>query len=68
VAVERLELADTIVLKEWPHPAVYRWPSYSPHLDVIERFCEIWRRRVTYHRLVTALASLTRTLRITPLL
>jgi hypothetical protein len=48
--VERLERADAIVLKE------------SPHLQVIERFCTIWRRRATYHRLVTALASVKRAL------
>jgi hypothetical protein len=64
MAVERLELPETIVLKEWPHLEVYRWSSYSPHLQAIERFCKIWRRWASHTRLLTTLASLKTALRV----
>jgi hypothetical protein len=62
VAVKRLELPDTTVFKEWPELAVYRWSRKSLYLQVIERFCKIWRRAVTSTRLLMPLAPLKRAL------
>ena len=36
------------VLAEHPHLALYRLPSYSPHLNVIERLWRVVRRRATH--------------------
>jgi len=46
-----------------PHLEFYRLPSYSPHLNVIERFWKLLRRRATHNRLFDALADLKRSLR-----
>ena len=53
----------TEVLKEWPPIERSRWPSYSPHLQLIERFWKVWRRRATHNRLFRALGQLKQTLR-----
>ena len=53
----------TEVLKEWPHLELYRLPSYSPHLQPIERFWKVLRRRATHNRLFRALGQLKQTLR-----
>ena len=51
------------VLETHPHLRLYRLPSYSPQLNVIERFWRVLRRRATHNRLFTSLASLRTTLR-----
>jgi hypothetical protein len=38
-------------LAEYPHLEFYRLPSYSLHLNVIERFWRVLRRRATHDRL-----------------
>ena len=38
-------------------------PSYSPQLNVIERFWRVLRRRATHNRLFTSMAALRTTLR-----
>jgi transposase len=53
----------TAVLEAFPHLALYRLPSYSPKLQVIERFWTVLRRRATHHRLFRTIAQLKRTLR-----
>jgi transposase len=53
----------TEVLKEWPHIELYRLPSYSPHLQLLERFWKVLRRRATPNRLLRALGQLKQTLR-----
>jgi transposase len=53
----------TEVLKELPHIELYRLPSYSPHLQLIERFWKVLRRRATHNRLFRALGQLKQTLR-----
>ena len=50
-------------LTECPHLEFYRLPSYSPHLNVIERFWRSLRRRATHNRLFEGLADLKRSLR-----
>jgi len=45
-------------LQENPHLEFYRLPSYSPQLNVIERFWKKLRRRATHNRLFDALADL----------
>src|SRR5207244_12379033 len=47
------------------HPPLrlYRLPSYSPHLNVVERFWRVLRRRATHNRLFTSMASFRVTLR-----
>ena len=50
-------------LAEHPHLEFYRLPSYSPHLNVIERFWRVLRRRATHNRLFDRLADLKRSLR-----
>ena len=42
---------------------LYRLPSYSPQLNVIERFWRVLRRRATHNRLFTRMAALRTTLR-----
>ena len=49
-------------LQPHPHLRLYRWPSYSPQLNVIERFWRVLRRRATHNRLCTSRASLRATL------
>jgi DDE superfamily endonuclease len=51
------------VLAAYPHLRLYRLPSYSPQLNVIERFWRVLRRRATHNRLFTSMASLRATLR-----
>jgi transposase len=53
----------TQALKTLPHLECYRLPSYSPQLQLIERFWKVWRRRATHNRLFRALAQLKRALR-----
>jgi DDE superfamily endonuclease len=45
------------VLEAHPHLRVYRLPSYSPQLNVIERFWRVLRRRATHNRLSLLLDS-----------
>jgi transposase len=51
------------VLAAHPHLRLYRLPSYSPQLHVIERFWRVLRRRATHNRLCTSRARLRVTLR-----
>lgn len=51
------------VLAENPHLEFYRLPSYSPCLNVIERFWRKLRRRATHNRLFDTLADLKRSVR-----
>jgi transposase len=53
----------TEVLTQWPHLEVYRLPSYSPQLQMIERFWRVLRRRATHNRLFTAVGALKQALR-----
>ena len=46
-----------------PHLEFYRLPSYSPHLNPIERFWRKLRRRATHNRLFDTLADLKASLR-----
>ena len=50
-------------LAEHPHLEFKRLPSYSPQLNVIERFWRVLRRRATHNRLFASLADLKRSLR-----
>jgi transposase len=50
-------------LAEHPHLEFYRLPSYSPQLNVIERFWKLLRRRATHNRLFDDLADLKRSIR-----
>ena len=50
-------------LDDNPHLELYRLPSYSPKLNVIERFWKLLRRRATHNRLFDRLADLQRSLR-----
>jgi transposase len=50
-------------LAENPHLEFKRLPSYSPQLNVIERFWKLLRRRATHNRLFDSLADLKRSLR-----
>jgi transposase len=50
-------------LAECPHLEFYRLPSYSPHLNVIERFWRVLRRRATHNRLFESLSDLKRSVR-----
>jgi len=51
------------VLEAYPHLHLKRLPSYSPQLNVIERFWRVLRRRTTHNRLFTSMSSLRVTLR-----
>ena len=51
------------VLAAHPQLRLKRLPSYSPQLNVIERFWRVLRRRATHHRLCTPMAALRATLR-----
>lgn len=55
--------AVTEVLAAHPHVRLYRLPSYSPQLNVIERFWRQLRRRATHNRLFASMAALRKTLR-----
>lgn len=50
-------------LAENPHLEFYRMPSYSPQLNVIERFWKKLRRRATHNRLFDTLADMKRSVR-----
>ena len=50
-------------LADHPHLEFKRLPSYSPQLNVIERFWRMLRRRATHNRLFDSLADLKRSLR-----
>jgi transposase len=50
-------------LADHPHLEFYRLPSYSPHLNAIERFWRVLRRRATHNRLFDCLGDLKRSLR-----
>jgi transposase len=50
-------------LADHPHLEFYRLPSYSPSLNVIERFWKLLRRRATHNRLFDSLGDLKRSLR-----
>jgi hypothetical protein len=50
-------------LAECPHLEFYRMPSYSPQLNVIERFWKKLRRRATHNRLFDAMADLKESIR-----
>src|SRR3954451_22232544 len=43
---------------DYPHLEFKRLPSYSPQLNVIERFWRLLRRRATHNRLFESLAGL----------
>ena len=46
-----------------PHLEFYRLPSYSPQLNVIERFWKILRRRATHNRVFDTMKEMRGTLR-----
>jgi transposase len=50
-------------LAECPHLEFDRLPGYSPHLNPIERFWRVLRRRATHHRLFDTLGDLRRSVR-----
>jgi transposase len=50
-------------LADHPHLALYPLPSYSPKLQVIERFWKLLRRRATHNRLFDTMAKLKPALR-----
>jgi transposase len=50
-------------LAENPHLELYRPPSSSPQLNVIERFWRLLRRRATHNRLFDTLGDLRRSIR-----
>ena len=45
------------VLAAHPHLRLYRLPSYSPQLNVMERFWRVLRRRTTHNRLFASMAA-----------
>jgi hypothetical protein len=51
------------VLAENPRLELKRLPSYSPQLNVIERFWKVLRRRATHNRLFDTIADLKRSIR-----
>jgi transposase len=51
------------VLDDNPHLQLYRLPSYSPQLNVIERLWKKLRRRATHNRLFETVAELKHALR-----
>lgn len=51
------------VLAAYPQLRLYRLPSYSPQLNVIERFWRVLRRRATHNRLFPSMTALRTTLR-----
>lgn len=55
--------AITQALKDNPHVQLYRLPSYSPQLNVIERLWKVLRRRATHNRLFDTMVQLRKALR-----
>jgi transposase len=55
--------AVTQVLAECWHVELYRLPSDSPQLNVIERVWKVLRRRATHNRLFATLTALKRSIR-----
>jgi transposase len=53
----------TASLSEHSHLELKRLPSYSPQLNVIERFWKVLRRRATHNRLFDTIADLKRSIR-----
>lgn len=53
----------TEVLAAHPHLQLYRLPSYSPQLNLVERFWRVLRRRATHNRLFGTMAELRTALR-----
>jgi hypothetical protein len=51
------------MLATYPHLQLYRLPSYSPQLNVSERFWRVLRRRATHNRRFASMAVLRTTLR-----
>jgi transposase len=51
------------VLTACPHLELYPLPSYSPQLQVIERFWKVLRRRATHNRLFPTMTGLKQSLR-----
>ena len=51
------------VLADHPHLQLYRLPSYSPPLNLIERFWCVLRRRATHNRLFLTMTELRTALR-----
>lgn len=51
-------------LAEHPQLELKRLPSYSPQLNVIERFWKLLRRRATHNRLFDTVADLRRSIRV----
>ena len=56
---KRVEAALATVL----HVQLYRLPSYSPHLNVVERLWKLLRQRATHNRLFDSVEELLRTVR-----
>ena len=56
--------AMTEVLAAHPHLQLYRLPSYSPQLNLIERFWRVLRRRATHNRLFESMRELRVALRV----
>jgi DDE superfamily endonuclease len=54
----RVVLVIDKVLADHPHLEFSRLPSYSPHLNPVERFWKKLRRRATHNRLFDTLADL----------
>lgn len=52
------------VLADHPHLQLYRLPSYSPQLNLIERFWRVLRRRATHNRRFLTMADLRTALRV----
>src|SRR5438309_1434776 len=50
-------------LADHPHLEFKRLPSYSPQLNVIERFWKLLQRRATHNRRFETLAGLKRSIR-----
>ena len=50
-------------LRAHPQLELYRLPSYSPQLNVVERLWKLLRRRATHNRLFDAMPGLCRALR-----
>ena len=50
-------------LAEYPQLELRRLPSYSPQLNVLERFWKLLRRRATHNRLFDTVADLKRSIR-----
>lgn len=53
----------TEVLEEFPHLKLYRLPSCSPQLNLIERLWKLLRRRATHNRFFATVAELRAALR-----